>query len=124
MAAIFAYKCSCCGEVHEGSPSIAYSMPDHYAGLSEEQRESMAELSSDFCTITHDEGTDYFIRAVMEIPIHGVDEPFLWGIWVSLSEKSFERYCETYDSPVAGDGFFGWVCNEIPGYPNKAGKWR
>ena len=117
MAAIFAFKCSCCGEIHEGSPSIGYRMPDQYACLSEEQRASMAKLSSDICTIAHDEGTDYFIRGVLEVPIHGIEEPFLWGVWVSLSEKSFNRYVETYDNPVEGDGFFGWVCNAIPAYP-------
>ncbi|MGQ3053724.1 MAG: DUF2199 domain-containing protein [Roseateles sp.] len=117
MAAIFAFKCSCCGEIHEGSPSIGYRMPDQYASLSDEQRVSMGKIDSDFCTVTHDEGTDYFIRAVLEVPIHGVEEPFLWGLWVSLSEKSFRRYAETYDDPVEGDGFFGWVCNAIPAYP-------
>jgi hypothetical protein len=117
MNAIFAFKCNCCGEVHEGSPSIGYQMPDQYACLSEQQRAVMGKIGNDFCTITHEEGTDYFIRAVLEVPIHGVEEPFLWGVWVSLSEKSFTRYVETYDSPVEGDGFFGWVCNAIPVYP-------
>jgi hypothetical protein len=77
----------------------------------------MGKLSDDFCTITHEEGTDRFIRAVLEVPIHGLEKPFLWGIWVSLSEKSFERYRETYNSPVEGETFFGWVCNAIPFYP-------
>ena len=117
MAAIFAFKCSCCGEVHEGSPSFAFPAPDPYASLSDEQKASMATLSSDFCTINHAEGTDRFVRAVLEVPIHGVDDPFLWGVWVSLSEKSFNRYRETYDEPVAGEGFFGWVCNRIGLYP-------
>jgi hypothetical protein len=117
MAAIFAFKCTCCGEMHEGSPSIAFKAPDQYACLSDEQKSSMGKLSSDFCTITHEEGTDYFIRAVLEVPIHGIDEPFLWGVWVSLSEKSFRRYVETYDEPVEGDRFFGWVCNKPRAYP-------
>jgi hypothetical protein len=117
MAAIFAFKCSNCEEIHEGSPSIGYRMPDPYASLSEEQKATMGELSSDFCTITHEDRTDRFIRAVLEVPIHGIEEPFLWGIWVSLSEKSFDRYVATYDEPVKGDGFFGWVCNAIPDYP-------
>jgi hypothetical protein len=77
----------------------------------------MATLTEDFCIITHDEGTDRFIRAVLEVPIHGVEEPFLWGVWVSLNEKSFARYRETYDDPVEGEGFFGWVCNKISLYP-------
>lgn len=117
MAAIFAFKCSCCGEVHEGSPSVGFRMPDPYASLSKEQRTSMGQLSDDFCTIAHEEGVDHFIRAILEVPIHGIEEPFLWGVWVSLSQKSFDRYRETFDEPVEGDGFFGWVCNEIPAYP-------
>lgn len=118
MAAIFAFKCSCCGEIHEGSPSIGYRMPDQYSSLSEEQRATMGRLSDDFCTITHDDGVDHFIRAILEVPIHGVEEPFLWGVWVSLSKKSFDRYVDTFNKPVDGDGFFGWVCNEIPAYPH------
>ena len=110
MAAIFAFKCRSCGEVHEGSPSFAFPAPDPYVSLSEEEKASMATLDSDICTITHDEGTDLFIRAVLEIPIHGATDPFLWGLWVSVSQKSFERYLETYNDPVEGDGFFGWVC--------------
>jgi hypothetical protein len=112
MAAIFAFKCSRCGEIHEGSPSMAFNAPYQYASLTEEQKASMGKLTSDFCTISHDQGTDYFVRAVLEVPIHGVEDPFLWGVWVSLSEKSFERYRETYDAPVEGDGFFGWLCNK------------
>ena len=116
MAAIFAFKCTCCGEIHEGSPSVAFRAPDQYASLSDEQKSTMGRLSSDLCTISHDEGTDYFIRAVLEVPIHGVEEPFLWGVWVSLSKESFDRYQETYDEPVEGDGFFGWLCNTLEAY--------
>jgi len=117
MAAIFAFKCSCCGEIHEGSPSFGYNEPWQYSTLSDEQKEAMGRLTDDLCTITHDEGTDYFIRAVLEIPIMGVEDPFSWGVWSSLSEKSFNRYVETFDNPTAGETFFGWVCNQIPCYP-------
>ncbi len=120
MAAIFAFTCSCCGKVHEGSPSFAFKAPDHYANLTEDEKAKMGELSSDFCTIAYEDRTDYFIRTVLEIPIHGVEEPFTWGIWVSLSKKSFDNYVETYDAPVDGEVYFGWVCNAIPNYPNGA----
>jgi hypothetical protein len=43
--------------------------------------------------------------------------PFLWGIWVSASEQSFDRYVAMFDDPIEGDGFFGWVSNRIPEYP-------
>jgi hypothetical protein len=117
MAAIFAFKCRCCDEVHEGSPSFSFRAPDAYASLSEEEKASIGWISDDFCVITHVEGTDRFVRAILEVPIHGVEEPFLWGVWVSLSEKSFDRYRDTYDAPVDGDVFFGWVANRIGLYP-------
>jgi hypothetical protein len=117
MPAIFAFRCSCCRQVHEGSPSIAFVAPDQYACLTDEQKSAMGRLSSDFCTIEYDGHTDYFIRAVLEIPIHGVEEPFLWGVWVSASEASFKRYLETYDVPVPCDDFSGWLCNTPRPYP-------
>jgi hypothetical protein len=118
MAGIFAFTCACCGKVHEGSPSFAFNAPWHYSTLSDEQKRSMGMLDSDLCTINHAEGTDYFIRAILEIPIHSVEEPFIWGVWVSLSEKSYSRYVDTYDNPIEGDGFFGWLCNRLPCYPD------
>lgn len=118
MAAIFAFTCSCCGKLHEGSPSFGFRAPDHYSSLSEEQKLEVGSLSNDFCTIGNGEGTDFFIRAFPEVPIHGIERPFLWGVWVSLSQKSFERYRETYNSQVEGEIFFGWVCNSIALYPH------
>lgn len=117
MPAIFAFKCRCCGEVHEGSPSFGFRAPDQYASLSETQKSEMGTLSDDVCIITHSDGVDRFIRAVLEVPIHGVQDPFLWGVWVSLSEQSFNRYKATYNDTVPGEGFFGWVCNAIALYP-------
>lgn len=117
MAAIFAFTCRCCGEVHEGSPSFAYNEPAPYASLSEEQKKTIAKIDSDLCVIQGAERTDYFARAVLEVPIIGAAEPFTWGVWTSLSEKSFNRYVETYDHPVVGENFFGWVCNRVPFYP-------
>jgi hypothetical protein len=118
MAAIFAFTCSSCGDVHEGSPSFVFRAPHNYDCLSDEQKVQMGTLTDDFCTVTNDGGTDYFIRAVLEVPIHGVEEPFLWGVWVSLSEKSFVRYREIYDDDAsAGEGFFGWLNSDIAVYP-------
>lgn len=118
MAAIYAFMCTCCGEVREGSPSFGYREPWQYSTLSADQKATMGTLDSDLCTITHDEATDYFIRTILEISIDGVSEPFTWGVWVSVSETSFMHYVETCDSPVEGDGFFGWLCNRLPGYPD------
>jgi len=118
MAGIFAFTCNCCGNIHEGSPSFAYDAPYYYAQLSDEQKRTIAKIDSDRCTITHPEGTQHFIRCVLDIPIHGIEDPFTWGIWVSVSEKSFARYSGTCDETREGDGFFGWFANALPCYPS------
>lgn len=117
MAGIFAFRCASCGELHEGSPSFAFAHPWHYGTLAEEDR-ACAKLTPDLCWIPHAEGTDRFVRAVLEIPIHGVEEPFTWGVWASLSERNFSRYLETWDEPDETDAYFAWLCNRLPYYPD------
>ncbi|AIJ45853.1 hypothetical protein O987_08535 [Comamonas testosteroni TK102] len=119
MAAIFAYQCSKCDEIHEGSPSFAFDAPAPYRRLSEQEREAWAELSDELCVISHPEGTQYYVRAILEVPIHGLDEPFLWGIWVSASEASFHRYLDSFDKPPEDPIFFGWLSNLIAVYPTQ-----
>lgn len=117
MAAIFAYRCERCDEVHEGSPSFGFAAPSYYEWLTDEQKASCGWITDDLCTVTSEGHTDFFIRSVLEIPIHGISEPFIWGVWVSVSEKSYGRYVETHTAPADGDGFFGWLANDIPSYP-------
>jgi hypothetical protein len=117
MAAIFAFKCNSCGEMHEGSPSFSYPHPLAYELLSEEERRK-AKLNSDLCMLSNENGAHRFVRVVLEIPIHGVDEPFTWGVWASLSEGNFMRYLDTCNNPDESDSYFGWFCNRLPYYPN------
>jgi len=118
MAAIFAYTCSSCGQRHEGSPSFGYKAPIHYEQLSGEDRQSIATLGDDLCQIDHPEGTDFFARVVLELPIRGVAEPFLWGVWVSLSHESFKKYTSTWGEHDESDSYFGWFSNRLPYYPD------
>lgn len=115
MAAIFSFKCSKCGAIHEGSPSFGFDAPAPYLEQSEEIRDN-GNLGSDLCEYEDQEGEHYFIRTCLEIPIHGVEEPFLWGVWISVSEKSFFHYVETFDEPDPADHYFGWFCNHLPYY--------
>jgi len=115
MAGIFSFKCSCCGKLHEGSPSFGFRAPDPYLEQSKEIQQT-GKLKTDTCWYEDEEGKHYFIRVCLEIPIHGISEPFLWGVWVSLSRKNFERYVETFDAPDTEDRYFGWFCNRLPYY--------
>jgi hypothetical protein len=114
----FSFICSRCGRTHEGSPSFAYSAPIYYEQLNEGDKRTLATISDDFCEITQTDQTDRFIRTILEIPINGVEEPFLWGVWVSLSEGNFDKYMENFDSPTYEDEYFGWFSNRLPYYPD------
>jgi len=39
-----------------------------------------------------------------------------YGIWVSLSEKSFNEYESEFKDNVEGKTYFGMISNEIPDY--------
>ena len=111
------YKCSECGHYHEDWPALAFNSPDYYAMLSEEDKKNIAEINDDFCIIQHDTQTDHFIRTVLFQKVNDSCEPLHYGIWVSLSEKSFIEYSENFhDNKEAG--YFGYLCNAIPGYEN------
>jgi hypothetical protein len=118
MTAIFSFICSCCGQWHEGSPSFGYKAPMHYDQLSDEDKQSIAKLNDDLCKIEHSKGVDYFARVVLEVPIHGIEEPFCWGVWVSLSQASFDKYTSTWGGHDESDSYFGWFCNRLPYYPD------
>ena len=117
MASIFSFKCTSCSKVHEGAPSFGFDAPSPYTELSEALRTS-AHLGTDLCWYEEDGETHRFVRVCLEVPIHGFSEPFTWGVWVSLSEQSFNRYVETLDSPIESDSYFGWFCNRLPYYPD------
>ena len=53
------------------------------------------------------------------MPIEDHEEPFVYGVWSSLSEASFRRVVELWDDParIEEDPYFGWLSNSIPGYP-------
>jgi hypothetical protein len=118
MGALFAFRCSCCGALHEGSPSIGFDMPHPYAELDAAERAALGELGSDLCTITYPDRRDHFVRVCLEVPIHGHAEPFTWGVWVSLSAANYVLYVDTWDAPDPDARWFGWFSNRLPGYPD------
>lgn len=110
------YTCECCGQVHEGWPALAYDSPSNYNELSVEERNSIAELSEDFCMIRHTDQTDRFIRVMLSLKVNDYCETLDYGLWVSLSEKSYEDYSENFNSENHEVTYFGWLCNHISGY--------
>lgn len=110
------YTCSVCGQVHEGFPALAFDAPYFYHILSEEDKREIAELDDDFCIIRHPGQTDRFIRVVLTQRIIDFPETLEYGVWVSLSEKSFNDYKEHYNTNNHLTTYFGYLSNQLPGY--------
>jgi hypothetical protein len=104
------YICSTCGKEHNDLPDIGSAAPFGWADDLANDPNSL--LTSDLCII---EGQDFFVRGVIEIPVHEFDRQFAWGGWVSHKKENFEIYREHFDSPDIGP-FFGWLCTEINYY--------
>jgi hypothetical protein len=110
------FQCATCGETHEGPPSLFMAAPRYYYELSEDEKITSAELTSDTCTIRNEY---FFVRGIFEFDVHGLDRTFSYGAWASLTKKNFQRYIELFEATdVSGEGpYFGWFSNSIAGYP-------
>jgi hypothetical protein len=110
------YTCSNCGEVHDEWPALTFDSPTSYNVLPENMKQEIGELTSDFCVVRHPEQTDRFIRGTLTIKVNDHCEDLEYGIWVSLSEKSFQDYSENFGDPNHEARYFGWLSNDIPEY--------
>jgi len=114
------FVCKSCGKPHElDNLSFGADSPSHWTWLTQdEQRQS--ELSSDQCIINARGETHYFVRGCLEIPIQSSGRVFVWGVWTSLSEKSFDLMHDNWDNPKRTElpPCFGWLCTGIPSYPD------
>ena len=70
----------------------------------------------DFCVIEYEDQTDRFIRAVLFQEVIDGCQDLHYGIWVSLSEKSYYDYNENFLSDDQEGTYFGYLCSQIPGY--------
>jgi len=111
------WTCRRCGEEHEGVPlDWATDAPDYWDG----GRTDDDWLSEDLCMWTDDAGNrSYFIRGVLPIPIPETGEDLMYGVWSSLSERSFRRAYDLWDDPgrIHEPPYFGWLSNSLLGYP-------
>lgn len=110
------FVCDTCGKVHDELPAIGFAAPFHYDILSENDKKEIAEISSDFCIIKYPDQTDRFIRTVLSIQIKNACESLDYGVWVSVSEKTFNEYKSNFKKDSESKTYFGTICNEIIDY--------
>jgi hypothetical protein len=115
------WRCSRCGEEHEGLPlDWAHGKPAFWEG----PRADGDFLGDDLCSWTDDDGARcFFARGVLHIPVHETGEVLGYGIWSSLSERSYERLVARWDDDdrELEPPYFGFLANALPGYPDTLG---
>ena len=90
----FRFRCASCDEVHEGVPTFGADRPEAVFEISPTEREARVALSSDQCII---DGERFFVRGCLETRVAGCDDPFVWGVWVEISEDAFESMAAAWD---------------------------
>lgn len=110
------YTCSECGQTHSEWPALTFKSPANYDFLSEKEKSELGVLNADFCEIHYPNQIDRFIRVTLIQKVNNTCQNLEYGLWVSLSEKSYLDYKENFDSQNHETGYFGWLCNTIPEY--------
>ena len=111
------YTCKTCGKQHEGLPlSYGAQAPAIWYDIPEKERDKRTLLSSDQCEI---DNKYFFIAGNIDIPIVGTDQIFNWTVWISLSDKSYNRVSELWN--IVGrekeHPYFGWLSTSLLIYP-------
>jgi hypothetical protein len=111
------FRCATCGKEHEGLPDLGFDAPDPYLSVPEAERDDRTTFTPDRCTVRDEDGTHYFVRGVIFIPVRDADQPFGIGAWVSQSQTNYDRY----ERNEAMAPTFGWLVNRIPHYGESTG---
>ena len=114
------FRCSICRELHD-APDMAwhYSEPLPWLAATQEERD-ISVLTPDQCELVLNGETHRFIHALLQIPVHGMADPFVWGVWCSQSEATYAEVSALWESEdrVGLGPHFGWLCSRLPFYPD------
>ncbi|MEG9435608.1 DUF2199 domain-containing protein [Edaphobacter sp. HDX4] len=107
------FACTVCGERHDVLP-LKYSIqaPQAVVAVPPDQLQDRVVLTADQCVI---DGQQFFLRGRILIPVHGLDAPFVWGVWAEVSPKAFLRANDLWNTlgREQEPPFSGWLNNEI-----------
>ncbi|OYX48494.1 MAG: hypothetical protein B7Y90_09835 [Alphaproteobacteria bacterium 32-64-14] len=110
------YACSCCGDDRRGLFALHKPLPDSIFDIPENERAQRARISSDLCDL---DNAQFFVRAVLALPILETGETFEFGVWGSLKQENFQTYVDQFDNPAPAFGpFFSWLNSTLWPYPD------
>jgi hypothetical protein len=114
-AATTGFLCRVCGRRHVLPLSYSVKAPHAATLIPPEQIESRIVMTAEQCVI---DGRDFYLRGRIPVPIHGIEQPFIWGVWAEISPKTFLRAQQLWKTPgrEAEPPFPGWLNSEILPY--------
>src|ERR1700743_642360 len=81
------YLCNICKQFHPNLPiSYGYNEPNNYIAVPVDERQHRAILGPSQCVIDQQQ---YFVRGLIELPIIGLPEMLLWGVWATVWKEDF-----------------------------------
>lgn len=118
VAFAFRYTCGECAKEHRGLPTWETPPPIDSLDVPEADRRR-ARFDGDTCEV----GPHRLVRTVLEIPIRGARERFVWGVWSSLSRENYERMGRAVAASREVAPMFSWLCTNLPReiYPETSG---
>lgn len=107
------FACTVCGERHDVLP-LKYSLkaPQAVLAVPSDELEQRVVITPDQCVI---DGKDFYLRGRILVPVHGLDSPFVWGIWAEVSPKNFIRSNELWhvEGREKQPSYPGWLNNDL-----------
>lgn len=111
------FLCATCGEHHDDLPMcLGAAAPAIWYSTPESERAEDSALSSDQCVIR---GKHFFVLGRLLLSLVDGHGPFVWLVWVSLSEENFARTCELWEREgrESEPPYFGWLQSALPYEP-------
>jgi len=110
------FDCSVCGLHHEVLPlSFSVKYPLAAGAVPPDEVDRRVVMTADQCVIDE---RFYYVRGRFAIPIHGLEEPFIWGCWARISGPDFFKTNQSWTDPkrVELPLFHGLLNSDLPLY--------
>ena len=108
--------CSVCGKDHPvENIEKSFRLPDVIFAVPEEERESRAKLSPNFCVL---DDSRVFVRGVVPVPIKEKDDVYCWGVWAEVAWDTYSELYNTWDEDDCSEfeDLKGLLANALPTY--------
>jgi hypothetical protein len=110
------FLCESCETWHESLPlSFSVKAPLAATRIPADELEKRVVITRDQCVI---DGTTFFLRGRIVVPVTGLEEPFIWGVWAEVGPKNFIRTHDLWNKKgrESEPPFRGWLDTDLPLY--------